>query len=69
MKTLNKNDKVQIWSEVNSEGLGYWIQNYGDQFIGIEYESLVKQTREGLDKLDELISSFEHYSLDQDCEM
>lgn len=59
MRQLTDQEKIQIWAEIDNEGLGYWIQNYSSAFDGTEYEALVRQTQVGINELETLISSFE----------
>lgn len=60
-KKLSKKDKIQIWSEVENEGLGYWCQNYGSEYLETEIGPLLLLVRVSLNKLDKIISSFEEF--------
>lgn len=63
-RELTAAEKAQIWAEVDSEGLGYWIQNYGEAFKGTKYEKLVAQAARDLKSLEILINGFEEFAGD-----
>jgi hypothetical protein len=56
-------DVEQLWNEIENEGLGYWIQNYGYKGEDKELENLCKEARLAMNKLDnytqELFDKFE----------
>jgi hypothetical protein len=58
-----EDDVEQLWNEIENEGLGYWIQNYGYKGEDKELENLCKEARLAMNKLDnytqELFDKFE----------
>ena len=53
MSNLTEEQKEQIGAEIDNEGLGYWVQNYGN-FEGDDQElkELIQKAREAINKLE-----------------
>lgn len=53
MSNLTEEQKEQIGAEIDSEGLGYWVQNYGN-FEGDDQElkELIQKAKEAVNKLE-----------------
>lgn len=54
---LTEEDKEQLFGEIENEGLGYWVQNYGYSEKRLEGEDeklkdLCEKAREAMDNLD-----------------
>ncbi len=62
---LSEEEAEQLWSEIESEGFGYWVQNYGyKDNKDEELSKLCKIARESLDKLEDYTNTiFEHYEI------
>lgn len=53
MSNLTEEQKEQIGAEIDNEGLGYWVQNYGN-FEGEDQQlkELIQKAKEAMDKLE-----------------
>ena len=53
MSNLTEEQKEQIGAEIDNEGLGYWVQNYGN-FEGEDQQlkELIQRAKEAMDKLE-----------------
>ena len=53
MSNLTEEQKEQIGAEIDNEGLGYWVQNYGN-FEGDDQQlkELIQKAKEAMDKLE-----------------
>lgn len=53
MSNLTEKQKEQIGAEIDNEGLGYWVQNYGN-FEGEDQQlkELIQKAKEAMDKLE-----------------
>ena len=53
MSNLTEEQKEQIGVEIDNEGLGYWVQNYGN-FEGEDQQlkELIQKAKEAMDKLE-----------------
>ena len=53
MSNLTEEQKEQIGSEIDNDGLGYWVQNYGN-FEGEDQQlkELIQKAKEAMDKLE-----------------
>lgn len=53
MSNLTEEQKEQIGAEIDNEGLGYWVQNYGN-FEGDDQElkELIQKAKEAMNKLE-----------------
>lgn len=66
-RELTKKEKVQIWCKADNEGIGYYVQNYARaDFQGTYEEALIMQVRDGLNKIEALIGTFEEFVSDGD---
>lgn len=45
-------DVEQLWSEIENEGFGYWIQNYGYKGEDKELERLCKEAEKAMNNLE-----------------
>lgn len=54
---LTNEQKEKIGSDIDNEGLGYWVQHYGD-FEGNddELKSLIDKAREAMDNLEDYLN-------------
>lgn len=54
---LTNKQKKQIASEIDNEGLGYWVQHYGD-FEGNddELKNLINKAREAMNNLEDYLN-------------
>jgi len=48
---MNYEDAEQLWNEIEYEGLGYWVQNYGYEGEDKELERLCKEAKKAMDAL------------------
>lgn len=61
---MNYEEAEQLWSEIDNEGLGYWVQNYGYKGEDKELQRLCKEARAALTALDCYLESvFEGHDL------
>lgn len=62
---LSEEEAEQLWSEIENEGFGYWVQHYG--YEGTEDPELIqlcKQAKQALNKLDMYTQAiFDHYEI------
>jgi len=49
---MNYEEAEQLWNEIENEGLGYWVQNYGYEGEDKVLESLCEDARKAMDALD-----------------
>lgn len=49
---MNYEDAEQLWNEIENEGLGYWVQNYGYEGEDNELEMLCKEAKKAMNALD-----------------
>ena len=49
---MNYEDAEQLWNEIENEGLGYWVQNYGYEGEDKELEMLCKEAKKAMNALD-----------------
>ena len=52
---MDYEEAEQLWGEINNEGLGYWVQNYGYEGDDTELERLSKEAQVAMDALDDHI--------------
>lgn len=57
MSTLTYNDARQLWSEIESQGFGYWIQNYGYEGTDEKLTTLCKKAKSSMDELENYIEN------------
>ena len=61
---MNLEDAEQLFGEIDNEGLGYWVQNYGYNGEDKELERLCKEARIALNALDDYLENiFEEHDL------
>lgn len=62
---LSEEEAEQLWGEIESEGFGYWVQEYGyDGEEDLELVQLCKEARASMNKLREHIDAiWEHYDI------
>lgn len=60
MSNLTEEQKEQIGAEIDNEGLGYWVQNYGN------FEGDDQQLKELIQKAKEAMNKLESYLYEQD---
>lgn len=62
---LSQEEAEQLFGEIDNEGFGYWVENYG--YKGEEdpeLEQLCKEARAAMEKLREHIDAiWEHYEI------
>lgn len=52
---MNYEEAEQLFGEIDNQGFGYWIQNYGYEGEDKELERLSKEAQVAMDALDEHI--------------
>lgn len=52
---MNYEEAEQLFGEIENQGFGYWIQNYGYRGDNKELESLCKDAEIAMNKLDDCI--------------
>ena len=52
---MDYEEAEQLWGEIENQGFGYWIQNYGYEGEDKELERLSKEAQVAMDKLDDHI--------------
>jgi hypothetical protein len=62
---LSAYDAEELWCEIESEGLGYWVQHYGyKKNKDEELKRLSKEAKLAVNKLDTYMQSiFDHYEI------
>jgi hypothetical protein len=62
---LSAYDAEELWCEIESEGLGYWVQHYGyKKNKDEELKRLSKEAKFAMNKLREHIDAiWEHYDI------
>ena len=62
---LSEEEAEQLFGEIDNEGFGYWVENYGyDGEEDPELVQLCKEARAAMEKLREHINNiFEHYDI------
>ena len=61
---MNYEDAEQLFGEIDNEGLGYWVQNYGYKGEDKELERLCKEARTALNALEAHVETiFEEHDL------
>jgi hypothetical protein len=63
---LSEEQADQLWGEIESEGFGYWVQEYGykEGETDPELVKLCDEAKFAMDKLREYIDAiFEHYDI------
>lgn len=66
LKKLNDQEKADIWSKCDSEGLAYYLQNYApSDFKDTEHDEKLKQLLKLLNYFDGVIGHFEEISINQ----
>ncbi len=61
---LDYDDAEQLFNEIDNEGLGYWVQNYGYKGEDKELERLCQEARTALNKLDAYVENiFDHHEI------
>jgi hypothetical protein len=62
---LSAYDAEELWCEIESEGLGYWVQHYGyKKNKDEELAALCREAKTAMRKLDNYINNiFEHYDI------
>jgi len=62
---MNYEDAEQLWNEIENEGLGYWVQNYGYDGEDKKLEDLCKDAELALNSLDRYLQNiFDEHSLE-----
>ena len=60
IRKLTEENKADIWSKCDSEGLSYYIQNYSaEDFHNTVHAALFKEIAEKLDEAQEILDGFE----------
>ena len=52
---MDYEEAEQLWGEIENQGFGYWIQNYGYEGDDKELERLSKEAQVAMDALDDHI--------------
>ena len=52
---MNYEEAEQLFAEIDNEGLGYWVQNYGYKGEDKELEKLCEVARKAMDDLESYI--------------
>ena len=61
---MDYEETLQLFSNIDNEGLGYWVQNYGYKGEDKKLERLCQEARTALNKLDSYIEGiFEEHEI------
>lgn len=52
---MNREDAEQLWSEIENQGFGYWVQHYGYEGEDKELKRLCEEAQVAMDALDDHI--------------
>ena len=61
---MEAKEALQLFAEIDNEGLGYWVQNYGYHGRDKELKSLCREVQKAMDALDGYIQNiFEKHDI------